>query len=413
MNSSDLVVITSFPPQGIVHDKAVVGIASYAKNTLLALKKYKNDLNITVLAEKLEGNSKTYEDNGLKVERIWRRNSFSTFFLLLKKIMSLKDTKNILIEFEVAMFGDFIYLLFFPLFLLILKLLRKKTTIVSHQVISDINSLSGHINLNDGLKTKVLNLFIHLFYKMLIAFSTKVIVFDQVLKEKLEKYGNKKKIFVIPHGVEKFNFELKNLDAKEKLGFKKDDFVLLYFGYLAWYKGTDILINYFNQIKEKANLKLIIAGGPNPNHLDKQYYLNYIKNIKEACEQNNIVLTGFVKEEDIPLYFIASDLVVFPYRTLMSASGPLSIAFSFQKPIIISNSLTEMFKTQDIKTGLDAAKLNEEDLVFNSSTDFQAKITRIHKDSNLRERLEMLSSIMGEQRSWEKVGQSYYETLFK
>jgi glycosyltransferase involved in cell wall biosynthesis len=409
--SSKLLVITSFPPEGIVHDKSVVGIASYAKNTLLALKKQQKELEITVLAEELNGKKEIYEDANLSIKRIWKRNSLLTFYTLLKETL-LNESKTVLIEFEVAMFGDFIFLLPFPIFLLILKLFGKKVTIVCHQVISDIEDLSGHINLNGEFKIYFINVFIGFFYKLMITLASKIIVFDKILKEKLSKFGDSEKIDVIPHGVEDFKSVRSRNKTREELGFKENDFVLLYFGFLAWYKGTDLLIEYFKDINNSdKSTKLVIAGGPNPNHISKNYYQSYIRSIEEECKKNNIILTGFVREEDIPLYFQACDLVVLPYRTLMSASGPLSIAFSFQKPFVVSEALRGMFETFDINTSLNKLGIDKDALVFTNS-EAKVKILKIKNDPVLRKNIADLSKAIAEKRNWQKIAQLYNETIF-
>lgn len=412
MSSEELFVITSFPPKGVVHDKSVVGIASYAKNTLLSLKQYNSQTNITVLAEVL-GTKSSYEDNGIKVKRVWKRSSFSIFPQLLKEILGKNGTKNILIEFEVAMFGDFIFLLPFPLFILILRLLNKRVTIVFHQVISDIEDLSGHINVNNKLKISLLNLFIGLFYRITIILSSKIIVFDQILKEKFAKYGNSKKIAIIPHGVEEFMPTISKEQARNKLGLKENDFVLLYFGFLAWYKGTDLLVSYFSQVENTdKSFKLIIAGGANPNHKGKGYYERFIHGIEEKSKDENITLTGFVEEKDISLYFQASDLVIFPYRTLMSASGPLSIAFSFGKPFLVSENLLGIFETEDIKESLETLNLTKHNLSFNESN-FEEKVNKIKSDDAFRKKIVKLSEKIAASRSWKEIGKKYYEKLFR
>jgi len=408
MISEKLVVITSFPPKGIVHDKSVVGIASYAKNTLLGLKKYKKELEITVLGEVLN-QKESYEDEGIIIKRIWKRGSFVLFPKLLKEVLTLKNTKNILIEFEVAMFGDFLYLLPFPIFLLLLKLMGKKITIVSHQVIPNISELNGHLNLNNNLTTYFLNIGIHSFYRVMLLFSSQIIVFDKVLKDNLSKFGSSKKIKIIPHGVEEFKNSVSREEARKKLNLSENDFILLYFGYIAWYKGADWLVDEYGKL-ENNRIKLIMAGGPNPNHVNKTYYQSYISKIENDCREKGILLTGFVKEEDIPLYFTASDIVVFPYRTLMSASGPLSIAFSFKKPFLVSTELSPMFETEDIKTTLDELEINKADLIF--SADFEEKVKKIQTNPAFREKIEHLSQTMAEKRNWQKIGKHYYNEIF-
>lgn len=412
MNGEKLLVIASYPPKGIIHDKSVVGIASYTKNTLLSLKKYSSSLSITVLAEVLD-KKQNYEDGGIDVKRVWKRGSFFSFFSLLKEVLFLKNTKNVLIEFEVAMFGDSRHLLPLPIFILVLRLLGKKITIVLHQVIFDIQDLSGHINLNRGIKTYLLNFSIKWFYKLMLIIVNKIIVFDSVLKDSLSRFGNSEAVFVIPHGVEIFNNKLTTADARKKLGIKKSDFVLLCFGYLAWYKGTDLLIDYYKDLQNKdKSVKLIIAGGANPNHREKDYYQIYIKNLEEECKQNGITLTGFVDEKDIPLYFKASDLVVLPYRTLMSASGPLSIAFSFRKPFIVSEKLSALFDTKDIKSTLDETKVEKENIIFGDDN-FEEKVLSIKTNAHLEEALENLSEITARKRDWDKLARLYYNLFFK
>jgi len=409
MISEKLVVITSFPPKGIIHDKSVVGIASYAKNTLLGLKKYKKELDITVLAEILN-QKENYEDEDILVKRAWKRASFGIFPRLLKEIFALKDTKDVLIEFEVAMFGDFPHLLPFPVFLLLLKLMGKKITIVSHQVIPDIAALSGHLNLESKFKTHLLNFCIHSFYRIMLLLAFQTIVFDKTLKDNLSHFGSSTKIKVVPHGVEEFKNPVSRSEACKKLNFSENDFVLLYFGYLAWYKGADWLVDEYIKLKKDTQIKLIMAGGPNPNHANKTYYQEYIQKIEAECAKNDIILTGFVKEEDISLYFQASDLIVLPYRTLMSASGPLSIAFSFQKPFLVSEALAPMFETEDIKEVLDELKIDKNDLIF--SSDFKDKIKKFQTEPDFGKKTEELSKVLAQKRNWNEIGKTYYETLF-
>ena len=112
------------------------------------------------------------------------------------------------------------------------------------------------------------------------------------------------------------------------------------------------------------------------------------------------------------MFFQASDLVIFPYRTLMSASGPLSIAFSFQKPFIVSKELSGMFETFDIAKSLNKLGVDKNSLVFGSN-EAKEKILKIKSDLVLRRKIEELSKTMAEKRNWQKIGQLYYETIFQ
>ena len=47
-------------------------------------------------------------------------------------------------------------------------------------------------------------------------------------------------------------------------------------------------------------------------------------------------INNFVNKEDIEKYFLSSDLVVLPYKSA-SQSGILSLAYNFNRPVIVTN----------------------------------------------------------------------------
>jgi glycosyltransferase involved in cell wall biosynthesis len=417
MKKQQLLVISSFPRKGETHGQEVVGVASYAKNTLTSLTRNFKNLSVTVLAEELEGESE-YTEKRITVKRIWKRNSFGTFFNLLKEIISNhKRTKTVMIEFELSMFGDTLHLILLPIFLLILKLLNKKVVLVSHQVISDINEISGQINIkNEGTIAMGLNALIRFFYSICLPLCSKVIVFDEIFKEQLEPFTNKKRLVVIPHGVDKITKKVNKYEVLKKLRLTKKQFVVLVFGFIAWYKGTDIIVHAFREFirgqKRNWHYKLIIAGGANPNHLDKEYYNRYIKSIKTVSHNHGIRVTGFVPEKQIGLYYQASDVVVFPYRTFMSASGPLSIAFSYQKPVLLSSNLKDLFKTRDMKETTTECELEISDFLFDDTADLRKKLMRIETNKTLKKKLITFAKHISKKRAWDLIANSYYEQVF-
>src|SRR5262249_45344109 len=155
----------SYPSFGKVHARRTVGCASYGKDTVLAIKKIAgNNVDITVLADIFKKKT-SYYDSAIKIKRLWETNSFLTFPKLAKEILvNHRETKKILFEFEVLMFGHFFYLVPLPVFILFLRLLGKDVTFVCHQVITDIRDFEGHINIKKkGFKPKFINLLIPLF----------------------------------------------------------------------------------------------------------------------------------------------------------------------------------------------------------------------------------------------------------
>ncbi len=420
-NIEKILAITSFPPRGRIHSDKVVGIASYAKNTLTSIGKTiapAKKVHFEVMAEKLTDET-NYKEGKINVKRVWSRNNFGIFpNLILEILKNQRDTKTILIEFELSMFGTLPYLLPFPLFLLFLKLLGKKIIFVCHQVIPDMQEIAPHMNLSHNtFKTELMNWAIGMFYTYVLLVCTKVIVFEEDLKERLTEFGSAWKIVVIPHGVEEFKNAPTREEARKKLKIKNSDFVVMSFGFLAWYKGTDWLIHAINSAKKKGSIpgheiKLVLAGGPNPNHTDKEYYKRYIKGISKACSENGFILTGFVPERSIPLYFKAADLIVLPYRTFMSASGPLSITFSFNKPFLLSPKLAGVLESEDFKALLKRLKIKSEDLIFqNFNGDLAKKVNKLRRSPALRVKMASFSREARKMRSWDKIGQRYYEEI--
>ena len=418
-NKKRLLVITSYPEKGTTHGKQTVGVASYAKNTLKALLQATQNLDITVLAEKLDDSEHSYKDEGVAVKRVWERKSFLTFWHLTAEILnSHQKTKDILLELELAMFGGTVQLLPLPLFLLAMKLSGRKVTIVNHQVISDIDELSGHINREKGSPVlKFYNASLKILYKAELLLASRIIVFDEVFKDKLMRLGSTQKISVIPHGVETFRNVIGREEAKKKLGIKPSEFVILSFGYLAWYKGTDILVQAMKKFKSTTGNKardtlLILAGGPNTNHMDKKFYQDYIEKIENGCRDTGSWVTGYVSESDIELYYQASDIVVFPYRTLMSSSGPLSIALSFKKPFLVSAAMKEIFETNDVKKIIERLKIDKKDVYFENPEDLTDKLLAQQKNPSSFDKIRRLSDELSQVRSWQIIGKMYRDTLF-
>jgi glycosyltransferase involved in cell wall biosynthesis len=415
LSKKNLLVIASFPEKGEVHGAKVVGGATYTKNTLLALLSYDPTLAITVLAETFDSKKTSYTDENISVIRIWQRNSLLSFFVLLHEIsVNHKKDKKILIEFELSMFGGIASLLPFPFFLLALKLLGKDVHMVLHQVVLDLNEMHGHINLKpNSAQAKVYSALIAALYTILLQLSSNCIVFEEVFAHKLRQINSKKRITVIPHGVEQFSKSLSKAEARKVLDLPQNAFVMVAFGFLAWYKGTDWIVEAFKKyLQEDKKMYLILAGGPNPNHLEKNFYVDYIRNLEREDNNSNLRVTGFVPERKISLYYEACDVTIFPYRTLMSSSGPLSLSYSFSKPFLLSNALKEILQTTDVKQSLQTRSIDMSDLIFTSQEDFAHKIQLLHKNLERLDALEALTKDVAQARSWKSIAQKYYETLF-
>ncbi|MEI5983689.1 glycosyltransferase family 4 protein [Sphingobacterium sp. PU5-4] len=98
-----------------------------------------------------------------------------------------------------------------------------------------------------------------------------------------------------------------NMQLKEELGIKENDFVFIFVGRLVRDKGIEELIMAFKEINV-VNAKLILVG-PYENKIDPLSHLT----LKEIKNNQNIIEVGFQK--DVRPYFAIADALVFPsYR---------------------------------------------------------------------------------------------------
>jgi len=125
-----------------------------------------------------------------------------------------------------------------------------------------------------------------------------------------EKYKYDRNVHIIPTGIEierfyKEKIELNKINNKKtELGITSDDVVVLFVGRVASEKNVEFLINNHSQlIKKNKNAKLFIVGdGPD---LEK-----YKKLAKKQKIEENIIFTGKVPWNDIPIYYNIADIFV-------------------------------------------------------------------------------------------------------
>lgn len=148
------------------------------------------------------------------------------------------------------------------------------------------------------------------------------------VKELSENYGIKNGVYLVPHGADTTYEHIEKIECRKKYGISSDKTVLLSFGIVRDYKGTDILIDALSGID---NCVLLLAG--KVDSAIKEQYVQKMNN-------NNIEyvwIDGFIKEEEIPYIFQCSDIAVLPYKYFNSQSGVLLRIATFNLPVIASD----------------------------------------------------------------------------
>lgn len=216
----------------------------------------------------------------------------------------------------------------------------------------------------------------------------KFLVLSDVVEKGIKQLFPDKKIFrsSLPiYDCYGFDSSLSKSDARKKLGIEDDKKILLFFGYIRPYKGLMHLINAMPiLLKEDEKYFLLIVG---EFYEGKDKYFERIKELN--LNKNVLIIDEFVPNEEVGIYYSASDVVVLPYKSA-TQSGILNIAYGFRKPVVVTNvgGLPEL--VEDGKTGFIVEPQNPQALAegikkfFNASNfeDFPKNIeTFIRKNS--------------------------------
>jgi glycosyltransferase involved in cell wall biosynthesis len=157
-------------------------------------------------------------------------------------------------------------------------------------------------------------------------YANEVIVISEVIQNLiLEKY-NRNDSNLIYNGV-----SLPVIDSKcdyiESLGLKPRNYVFT-LGRFVEEKGFDYLIRAFDNLNQDE-YKLVIAG-------DADHEMPYAKQLKKLAKEKNVLLTGFVKGEELKQLFNNARIFVLPS---FHEGLPISLleAMSYRLPVLISD----------------------------------------------------------------------------
>lgn len=136
-----------------------------------------------------------------------------------------------------------------------------------------------------------------------------------------------------PHPIyDSYGTSVSKEEACQKLKLDSSKKNLLFFGFIRKYKGLDLLLEAMADERiRKAGIELIVAG----EHYDDASVYDQI--ITQHKLQSSVHLfTDFIPNSEVRYYFSAADLVVQPYKHA-TQSGITQIAYSFEKPMVVTN----------------------------------------------------------------------------
>ncbi len=182
-----------------------------------------------------------------------------------------------------------------------------------------------------------------------------IIVHNEYSKKLIvEEYGFSDKIHVIPHGI--YESQQSSINTVSHIvDSQKIEFLQL--GMIRKYKGVDILLKALSLLDDTVKNKIhVTIAGRQYKALDDT---NYEKMIEDYKLESVVSFTPQrVEDKEMDRLFRNADVCVFPYREVYG-SGALLMAYTYKKPVIVSdipalaeetsNGLTGiLFKNEDI-----------------------------------------------------------------
>jgi len=325
------------------------GIAWYTQMTVTEMAK-KTGKRFVILAEKNHDNKPQLLASGkILVLRIFDNRRKSLYPVILQYLQQFSEIKKVYVHSEFGVNGGMLHFALILPFLAMIRALGKQVYYYSHNVVTDVAMLAGHLNI-PVWQSGALNVFVQVYYKLLETLCEKIIVLDPILGDKLTNFVKDSKVVRLNMPVVKHK-QMDKRVARKALGLSQNKKIITYFGFVSWYKGADWLVKEFDSLHDE-NTILVVAGGPSYSLAEKKHYKSYYQSLLKVTDGNpKIKITGFVSEEQIGQYMTSADLVVLPYRGFMGSSGSLSQALSYGKPFMVSSKMQEILR--DMPSGND------------------------------------------------------------
>ena len=160
------------------------------------------------------------------------------------------------------------------------------------------------------------------------------VALSQSVVEDIAKLGDElKPAACSPHPIyDHYGKRMSKAEACEALGIDDKQDYMLFFGLVRAYKGLDLLIDAFAQVKDELpKLRLLVAG---EFYEDEQKYREQIH--AGGLDERVIIRNEFIADADLRKYFGAASLIVQPYKSA-TQSGVTQVAFHFEKPMLVTN----------------------------------------------------------------------------
>jgi len=364
MNKLRIAIVSPYPPsKGTLNE--------YAYHLVNNMKNNAEIEEVILITDVLpEGEEFTPEVGSVKMtfKQVWNFNSIFNMFKIRKAVKECQPDV-VFYNLQFLTFGDKKVPATLGLLApLLTKLSGFPSIVLLHNIIETVNYDSAGITKNPVMKW-IYNTMGTILTKFILSADMVAVTMAKYVEILEEKYGAKN-VALVPHG----SFELPEMpDFAEK----KEKKQIMTFGKFGTYKKVEKMIEAVEIVRERTGeeLEIVIAGTDNPN------VKGYLDGVKETYKHvPQITFTGYVEEEDVPVIFGDSSVVVFPYTSTTGSSGVLHQAGSYGKCVVMPNigDLKELIEEE----GYEGAFFKPGDV-----NDLANAIEKLVLDADERERL--------------------------
>ena len=254
-------------------------------------------------------NASYFSDTNMEVHNIIRNWNFRSLKILINKIKQIQpDVVNI--QLPSAEYKKSLMINFLPFFIKAVCKCKIIETVHEYTIFTILGRIRNWIS----------------FIK-----ADEIIVVEKEYIKEIGKIYKKKKVTYIPIAS---NIQQSKINEGQKIEIRKklkaeNVKLISYFGFVNQTKGIEDLLYAF---KEIPNAKLLLIGSLDK---DNEYQNSIIELAKKIGINNNIIVTGFIKEKLVADYLKCSDVCVLPFKTgVAKRNGSFLAAFNQNIPVV-------------------------------------------------------------------------------
>ncbi len=312
MDKKTIAIVSTFPP-------SMQSLNEYGLHLAINFATNESVGRVIIIADQLDGPKEELEINPkIKVQRVWRFNSISTFAKITNAIKK-SQPDLVIFNIQTASFGDreipSALGLMTPF---IARITRRKIGVIAHNMISGID-LDGTVLKGQKIRQAIVKFgakvvdwaILHADY---VTFTTTT--YTNIYQKRFPK----RDVNHVPHGT--FDTE-----PTQFIPFEERGKIVVTMGKFGTYKRLETLLEamqILHQSPSHHDLKLIIGGTDHPNAK------GYLESLNEQNANNEFVtFHGYVAEEDIASFFSQARISVFDYSATTGSSGVLHQTASY------------------------------------------------------------------------------------